>query len=101
MGPLPPDRQPRGDGPAPSTSPRRSGTVYGAESLTLQHQVRHIGETINRPIPIEHISDELARAEVGTTRPPVVAEAIVPPVHPVQTARPPHPYYKSQIDNVR
>ncbi|MBP2328291.1 uncharacterized protein YbjT (DUF2867 family) [Kibdelosporangium banguiense] len=39
-------------------------TIYGAESLTLQRQV-------------DHISDEQARAEVGRTMHPVVAEAIV------------------------
>ncbi|QXE36271.1 NAD(P)H-binding protein [Streptomyces sp. GMY02] len=52
-------------------------TVYGAESLTLRRQVEHIGEAIGRRIRIEHISDEEARAEVGRTMPPVVAEAIV------------------------
>jgi uncharacterized protein YbjT (DUF2867 family) len=52
-------------------------TIYGAESLTLQRQVEHIGEAIDRPIQIEHVSDEQARAEVGRTMHPVVAEAIV------------------------
>lgn len=52
-------------------------TIYGAESLTLQRQVEHIGEAIDRPIRIEHISDEQARAEVARTMHPVVAEAIV------------------------
>lgn len=52
-------------------------TVYGAESLTLQRQVEHIGEAIDRHIRIEHISDEQARAEVGRTMHPIVAEAIV------------------------
>ncbi|GAA4623283.1 NAD(P)H-binding protein [Actinoallomurus vinaceus] len=52
-------------------------TVYGAESLTLQRQVEHIGEAIDRSIRIEHVSDEQARAEVGRTMHPVVAEAIV------------------------
>ncbi|MEV0401809.1 NAD(P)H-binding protein [Actinoallomurus sp. NPDC050550] len=52
-------------------------TVYGAESLTLQRQVEHIGEAIDRHIRIEHVSDEQARAEVGRTMHPVVAEAIV------------------------
>ncbi len=52
-------------------------TVYGAESLTLQRQVEHIGEAIDRPIRIEHVSEEQARAEIGRTMPPVVAEAIV------------------------
>lgn len=52
-------------------------TIYGAESLTLQRQVEHIGEAIDRHIRIEHISDEQARAEVGRTMAPVVAEAIV------------------------
>jgi uncharacterized protein YbjT (DUF2867 family) len=52
-------------------------TIYGAESLTLQRQVERIGEAIDRPIRIEHVSDEQARAEVGRTMPPVVAEAIV------------------------
>ncbi|MGI5255808.1 SDR family oxidoreductase [Streptomyces angustmyceticus] len=52
-------------------------TIYGAESLTLQRQVEHIGEALGRRIRIEHVSDEQARAEVGRTMHPVVAEAIV------------------------
>ncbi|MFF1380047.1 SDR family oxidoreductase [Streptomyces sp. NPDC058308] len=52
-------------------------TIYGAESLTLRRQVEHIGEAIDRPIRIEHISDKQARAEVGRTMHPIVAEAIV------------------------
>ncbi|WP_033347515.1 NAD(P)H-binding protein [Kitasatospora aureofaciens] len=52
-------------------------TVYGAESLTLQQQVEHIGEALGRRIRIEHVSDEQARADVGRTMHPVVAEAIV------------------------
>ncbi|MFH9353813.1 NAD(P)H-binding protein [Kitasatospora sp. NPDC017646] len=52
-------------------------TVYGAESLTLQRQVEHIGEALDRRIRIEHVSDEQARADVGRTMHPVVAEAIV------------------------
>jgi uncharacterized protein YbjT (DUF2867 family) len=55
----------------------QSYTVYGAESLTLQRQVEHIGEAIDRPIRIEHVSEEQARAEVGRTMHPVVAGAIV------------------------
>ncbi|MGW2918420.1 SDR family oxidoreductase [Streptomyces angustmyceticus] len=52
-------------------------TIYGAESLTLRRQVEHIGEALGRRIRIEHVSDEQARAEVGRTMHPVVAEAIV------------------------
>ncbi|MFE3654132.1 hypothetical protein [Streptomyces sp. NPDC059122] len=52
-------------------------TVYGAESLTLQRQVEHIGEALGRRIRIERVSDEQARAEVGRTMHPVLAEAIV------------------------
>jgi uncharacterized protein YbjT (DUF2867 family) len=52
-------------------------TIYGAESLTLQRQVEYIGEALGRRIRIEHVSDEQARAEVGRTMHPVVAEAIV------------------------
>ncbi|MFF9645040.1 NAD(P)H-binding protein [Kitasatospora aureofaciens] len=52
-------------------------TVYGAESLTLQQQVEHIGEALGRRIRIEHVSDEQARTDVGRTMHPVVAEAIV------------------------
>ncbi|MFD5828343.1 NAD(P)H-binding protein [Lentzea sp. NPDC060358] len=52
-------------------------TVYGAESLTLQRQVEHIGEAIGRPIRIEHVSEEIARADIGRTMHPAVAEAIV------------------------
>ncbi|MGW2698436.1 NAD(P)H-binding protein, partial [Streptomyces sp. NPDC001296] len=62
------------------TEPGRSHqayTIYGAESLTLQRQVEHIGAAIDRPIRIERISDKQARSEVGRTLPPVIAEAIV------------------------
>lgn len=52
-------------------------TIYGAESLTLQRQVEYIGEALGRHIRIEHVSDEKARADVGRTMHPVVAEAIV------------------------
>ncbi|MFD0648957.1 SDR family oxidoreductase [Streptomyces malaysiensis subsp. malaysiensis] len=52
-------------------------TIYGAESLTLRRQIEHIGEAIDRHIRIEHISDEQARAEVGRTMHPALAEAIV------------------------
>ncbi|MBO1417341.1 SDR family oxidoreductase [Streptomyces sp. FH025] len=52
-------------------------TIYGAESLTLQRQVEHIGEAIGRHIRVERISDEQARADVASTMHPVVAEAIV------------------------
>ncbi|MEU1284472.1 NAD(P)H-binding protein [Kitasatospora sp. NPDC005856] len=52
-------------------------TVHGAESLTLQRQVEHIGEAIGRHIRVEHISDEQARADVARTMHPVVADAIV------------------------
>ncbi|MGO4426514.1 hydroxylase, partial [Streptomyces sp. MCAF7] len=52
-------------------------TIYGAESLTLQRQVEYIGEALGRRIRIERVSDEQARAEVGRTMHPVVAEAIV------------------------
>ncbi|MFF2118688.1 NAD(P)H-binding protein [Kitasatospora sp. NPDC058184] len=52
-------------------------TVHGAESLTLRRQVEHIGEAIGRPIRVEHVSHEQARADVARTMHPVVAEAIV------------------------
>lgn len=52
-------------------------TIYGAESLTLQRQVEHIGEAIDRHIRVEPISDEQARAELGKIWPSIVAEAIV------------------------
>ncbi|MFE7592438.1 NAD(P)H-binding protein, partial [Kitasatospora sp. NPDC057512] len=52
-------------------------TVHGAESLTLRRQVEHIGEAIGRPIRVEHVSPEQARADVARTMHPVVAEAIV------------------------
>ncbi|RKT09543.1 uncharacterized protein YbjT (DUF2867 family) [Streptomyces sp. 1114.5] len=52
-------------------------TIHGAESLTLQRQVEHIGEAIGRRIRVAHISDEQARAEIARTMHPVVAEAIV------------------------
>ncbi|MFE4359435.1 NAD(P)H-binding protein [Kitasatospora sp. NPDC056800] len=52
-------------------------TVHGAESLTLRRQVEHIGEAIGRPIRVEHVSHEQARADVARTMHPVVAAAIV------------------------
>jgi uncharacterized protein YbjT (DUF2867 family) len=52
-------------------------TVYGPESLTLQRQVELIGAAIGRPIRIEPVSDEQARADLGRAMPPFVAEAIV------------------------
>ncbi|MFE4023820.1 hypothetical protein ACFXPZ_41615 [Streptomyces sp. NPDC059101] len=52
-------------------------TIYGAQSLTLQQQVEYIGEALGRRIRIERVSDEQARAEVGRTMHPVVAETIV------------------------
>ncbi|MEU9048354.1 MULTISPECIES: NAD(P)H-binding protein [unclassified Kitasatospora] len=51
--------------------------VHGAESLTLQRQVEHIGEAIGRHIRVEHTSDEQARADIARTMHPVVADAIV------------------------
>ncbi|MFF0415371.1 NAD(P)H-binding protein [Kitasatospora sp. NPDC004745] len=52
-------------------------TVHGAESLTLQRQVEHIGEAIGRRIRVEHVTEEQARADVARTMHPVVAGAIV------------------------
>jgi uncharacterized protein YbjT (DUF2867 family) len=52
-------------------------TMYGAESLTLQRQVEHLGEAIGRTIRIERVSEEEGRAEIGKTMPPFVAEALV------------------------
>ncbi|MET9912990.1 NAD(P)H-binding protein [Streptomyces sp. NPDC006476] len=51
--------------------------IYGAESLTLKRQVEYIGEALGRRIRVEHVSDEQARANVGRTMHPVVAEAMV------------------------
>ena len=52
-------------------------TVFGPQSLTLRHQVKHIGEAIGREISVETVSPEQARAELGQTMPAIGAEAIL------------------------
>jgi uncharacterized protein YbjT (DUF2867 family) len=56
---------------------QRAHTVYGPESLTLQQQVEHIGNAIDRNITFEVISVEQARVELGKTMPPVGVAAIL------------------------
>jgi uncharacterized protein YbjT (DUF2867 family) len=56
---------------------QRAYTVYGPESLTLQQQVEHIGNAIDRDIIFEVISVEQARVELGKTMPPIGVEAIL------------------------
>ena len=48
--------------------------VYGPESLTLQRQVRHIGDAVGREIRLEVTSREQAKAELSKTMPPIGAE---------------------------
>ncbi|MEU3188197.1 NAD(P)H-binding protein [Streptomyces sp. NPDC006923] len=87
-------------------------TIYGAESLTLQRQVEYIGQALGRRIRIDHVSDEQARAEVGSTMHPVVAEAIVSQwaaAHGIPaltsviaekiTGAPAHPYAQWAVDH--
>ncbi len=62
------------------TSPGHGGraySVWGAESLTIRNQVRHIGAAIGREISVEEISVDQARAELGQTMPPIGVDAIL------------------------
>jgi uncharacterized protein YbjT (DUF2867 family) len=52
-------------------------TVFGPQSLTLRHQVKHIGEAIGREISVETVSAEQARAELSQTMPSTGAEAFL------------------------
>jgi uncharacterized protein YbjT (DUF2867 family) len=52
-------------------------TIRGPESLTLQQQVEHIGNAIDRNITFEMISVKEARVELGKTMPPIGVETIL------------------------
>lgn len=62
------------------TQPGHHGRAYlvsGPESLTLRHQVRHIGEAIGRDITVEAVGIDRARADLLETLPPLVADGIL------------------------
>lgn len=44
-------------------------TVYGPQALTLREQVGHIGAAVGRRIPIEVVTPEQARADLGRAMP--------------------------------
>jgi uncharacterized protein YbjT (DUF2867 family) len=56
---------------------RQAYTVYGPQALTLREQVGHIGAAIGRKIPIEVVTPEQARADLGRTMPAMGVEAIM------------------------
>ncbi|MEV1243269.1 NAD(P)H-binding protein [Nonomuraea sp. NPDC050022] len=56
---------------------RQAYTLYGPQALTLREQVGHIGAAIGREIPIEAITPEQARADLGRTMPAMGVEAIM------------------------
>ena len=62
------------------TQPGHDGqayTVWGPEALSLREQVRHIAAAVGREIPVETISIEQARVELGKTMPPIGVDAIL------------------------
>lgn len=64
-------------------------SVWGSESLTIRQQVRHIGAAVGREIPLEPISVEQARVELGKTMPPLGVDAILAVWRAGTTAPPP------------
>jgi uncharacterized protein YbjT (DUF2867 family) len=56
---------------------RQAYTLYGPQVLTLREQVGHIGAAIGRRIPIEAVTPEQARADLGKTMPATGVEAIM------------------------
>ncbi|MFF4773776.1 NAD(P)H-binding protein [Microtetraspora fusca] len=56
---------------------RQAYTLYGPQALTLREQVGYIGTAIGRPIPIEVVTPEQARADLGRTMPAMGVEAIM------------------------
>ncbi|MFC5829243.1 NAD(P)H-binding protein [Nonomuraea insulae] len=56
---------------------RQAYTVYGPQALTLREQVGHIGTAVGRQIPIEVVTPEQARADLGRTMPAMGVEAIM------------------------
>jgi uncharacterized protein YbjT (DUF2867 family) len=55
----------------------RAYTLWGPESLSLRDQVAAIAAAIGRPIAVETVSPERARAEMGRTMPEVAVTAIL------------------------
>ncbi|MDR8409722.1 NAD(P)H-binding protein [Nonomuraea sp. 3-1Str] len=56
---------------------RQAYTLYGPQALTLREQVGHIGTAIGRKIPIEVVTPEQARADLGRTMPAIGVEAVM------------------------
>jgi len=56
---------------------RQAYTLYGPQALTLREQVGHIGAAIGQKIPIEEVTPEQARADLGATMSPMGVEAIM------------------------
>jgi uncharacterized protein YbjT (DUF2867 family) len=56
---------------------RQAYTVYGPQSLTLRRQVEQIGDALGRTIPLEAISVDEARAELGRTIPAIGVETFL------------------------
>ncbi|WP_333736098.1 hypothetical protein [Streptomyces sp. IBSBF 2806] len=56
---------------------RQAYTLYGPQALTLREQVEHIGAAMGKKIPIERVTPEQARADLGRTTPPMGVEAIM------------------------
>jgi uncharacterized protein YbjT (DUF2867 family) len=55
----------------------RAYTLWGPESLTLREQVAAIGAALGRPIGVETVSPDEARAEMTRTMPGFAADAIL------------------------
>ena len=56
---------------------RQAYTLYGPQTLTLREQVEHIGTAIGSKIPVETVTPEQARADLGRTMPAMGVEAIM------------------------
>jgi uncharacterized protein YbjT (DUF2867 family) len=56
---------------------RQAYTLYGPQALTLREQVEHIGAAIGKEIPIETVTSEQARVDLGRTMPSMGVEAIM------------------------
>src|SRR5262249_55101213 len=51
--------------------------ITGPEALSLRDQVRIIGEVLGRPLRYEEITPEVAREEMSTIMPPVIANMLL------------------------
>lgn len=56
---------------------RQAYTLYGPQALTLREQVGHIGAAIGKEIPIEVVTPEQARIDLGRTMPAIGVQAIM------------------------